>query len=392
MGQRRGGGVVLLVLGGLLASVALGWFLARPHDPDVSAAAEPVVRDGRLVDARTGEPWIPQGVNWSGFEYACAQGWGYSGLDPLGEEAEAEQATVLASWGIDTVRLPLNQDCWLGTRGAPVSDDFVERTPLGYRHAVDRFVEALNDRGIVVVLDLHSRKRIGSAEFGSTAMPDSESLAFWRSVASQYAAHPSVLFDAFNAPQSRDDSRGDPVFELDWQCWARGGCEVPVEDDRTPVKAGRATFEALGMGDLVEAIRRAGATQPVLLSGLERADDLGDWLTWAPEDDQLVAAFHAYDDADCDADCWEEVIAPLADQVPVVTTELGATDPADGWVEDYLDFAGEHGIGSLLWVWVERPGDPMALISDLDGTPTAWGELARAWWTDRPAGRPEDVG
>ncbi len=390
MGQRRGG-VILLILGGLLASVALGWFLARPDDPDVSAAAEPVVRDGRLVDARTGDPWVPQGVNWSGFEYACAQGWGYSGLDPLGEEAEAEQATVLASWGIDTVRLPLNQDCWLGTRGAPVSDDFVERTPLGYRRAVDRFVEALNDRGIVVVLDLHSRKRIGSAGFGSLAMPDSESLAFWRSVASQYAARPSVLFDAFNAPHSRDDVRGAPVFELGWDCWAEGGCDVPVEDDRTPTKAGRATYEALGMDDLVATIRRAGAGQPILLSGIDRANDLAEWLASVPDDDQLVAAFHAYDDADCDAGCWTEVIAPLADQVPVVTTELGATDPTDGWVEDYLDFAGEHGIGSLLWVWVERPGDPMALISDLDGTPTAWGELARTWWTDRPAGRP-DVG
>ena len=383
MAHRRGAaGVVLLIVGGALASIALGWVLSRPGDPDVSAAAEPVVRDGALVDARTGDPWVPQGPSWSGFESACAQGWGYSGLDPLGEDAEAQQAALIASWGADTVRLPLNQDCWLGTRGAPVSDDFVERTPEGYRRAVGRFVEALHEEGLVVVLDLHSRKRIGSAAFGSMAMPDSESLAFWRSVAAQYADSPSVLFDAFHAPHSRVDARGRPVLELDWRCWSRGGCDVPVDDDRTPTRAGRATYEALGMDDLVDSIRRTGAEQPILLSGLDRANDLESWLEWAPEDDQLVAAFHAYDTADCGPTCWEEVIAPLSDLVPVLTTELGAEDPTDGWVADYLAFAEEHDIGSLLWVWAERPGDPMALVSDLEGTSTAWGELARRWWTD----------
>ena len=378
--RRSGGGVVLLLILGLLGSIALGWFLSRPQDPE-SPAARPAVRDGALVDARTGDPWVPQGINWSGFESACAQGWGYSGLDPLGEDAEADQAAVIASWGVDTVRLPLNQDCWLGTRSAPVSDDFVERTPLGYRGAVDRFVRALNAEGLVVVLDLHSRKRIGSAGFGSTAMPDSESLAFWRSVAAQYAASPSVLFDAFSAPHSRDDVRGAPVFELGWRCWSQGGCEVPVEDDRTQTKPGRATYEALGMADLVAAIRRAGAEQPILLSGLDGANDLRAWADSVPDDDQLVAAFHAYDTAACGPACWERVLAPLADRVPVLTTELGAEDPTDGWVADYLRFAQEHDIGSLLWVWAELPADPMALVSDLDGTPTPWGELAREWWS-----------
>ena len=382
--RRSGGGVVLLLLLGLVGSVVLGWYLSRPTQPDASPAVEPVVRDGELVDARTGEPWVPRGVNWSGFEHACAQGWGYSGLDPLGESAEDEQAALIVSWGADTVRLPLNQDCWLGTRSAPVSDDFVERTPLGYRRAVDRFVRALNDEGLVVVLDLHSRKRIGSAGFGSTAMPDSESLAFWRSVAAQYSASPSVLFDAFSAPHSREDVRGRPVFELGWRCWGRGGCEVPVEDDRTPTRPDRSTYEALGMADLVAAIRRAGAEQPILLSGLDRANDLSAWADWVPEDDQLVAAFHAYDTAACGPACWEEVLAPLADRVPVLTTELGAEDPTDGWVADYLRFAAEHDIGSLLWVWAERPGDPMALVSDLDATPTPWGELAREWWSEGP--------
>lgn len=379
-GRRRGRGVAAVVLLVLALAAAGGtWWVLRGDPAHPGRAAEPVVRDGELVDARTGDPWVPRGTTWSSFEYACAQGWGYSALDSLGEDAEAEQAATLASWGVDTVRLPLNQDCWLGTRGAPVSDDFSSRTPAGYRAAVGDFVDALEAEGIVVVLDLESRKRIGSPEYGDLAMPDSESLAFWASVAAQYAGHPSVLFDAFGAPSSRRDARGRPVLDLTWRCWRDGGCQVPVEDDRTEVRQDGATYDAQGMADVVATIRRTGAAQPILLSGLARGNDLERWAEMAPDDDQLVAALHADDRGACGPRCWDRVVAPLADRFPVLTTELGATDPLDGWVAGYLRWADGHGIGSLLRVWAERPGDPEALVSDLTGRPTPWGELARAW-------------
>lgn len=379
-GRRRGrmvAVVVLLVLA--LAAAGGAWWVLRGDGTGDESAAQPVVRDGELVDARTGDPWVPRGINWSSFEYACAQGWGFSALDSMGADPYAEQAAVIAGWGADTVRLPLNQDCWLGTRGAPVSDDFDSRTPVEYRLAVGEFVDALNAEGLVVVLDLHSRKRIGSPEFGNLAMPDSESLAFWRSVAAHYADRPSVLFDAFNEPSSRYDSRDRLVFDPSWACWRDGGCQAPVEDDRSVTKQDGPTYDAQGMGDVIETIRTAGAQQPILLSGLDYANDLSRWAEFAPEDDQLVAAFHAYDFKDCRERCWEEVIGPLADRVPVLTSELGATDPLDGWVADYLRWADDRDIGSLLWVWAEHPGDPMALVTDIGGRASPWGELARRW-------------
>lgn len=380
-GRHRGRAVALAVLLVVLGAAAGGaWWYLQDRPGDDTGAARPVVRDGELVDERTGEPWVPRGLNWSSFEYACAQGWGFSSLDSMGADPYGTQAATIASWGADTVRLPLNQDCWLGTRGAPVSDDFDSRTPVEYRTAVGDFVDALNAQGLVVVLDLHSRKRIGSPEFGNLAMPDSESLAFWRSVAAQYADRPSVLFDAFNEPHSRYDAADRLVFDLSWECWAAGGCGAPVEDDRTVTKQGGATYDAQGMADVVETIRGAGADQPILLSGIDYANDLSRWRDLAPDDDQLVAAFHAYDFKDCTRRCWDEVIAPLAEEVPVLTSELGATDPLDGFVVDYLRWAEDHDIGSLLWVWAEHPGDPMALVSDLSGEPTAWGALARTWF------------
>jgi hypothetical protein len=373
--------VVVLVSGGALYT-QLRSPLPSLASPD-TGAPHPVVDGNRLIDARSGREFVPRGVNWSSFEYACAQGWGYSALDNLvARDPYATEAKMLAKWGANTVRLPLNQDCWLGTRGAPVSDQHEERTVEDYRAEVHRFVDALNDEGIVAVLDLHSRKRIGQPEFGNLAMPDSESIAFWTSVADEYAGNPSVMFDAFNEPYSRYNSGGTRyLFDLTWKCWRDGGCRAPVEDDRT-ASAGRVTYPVQGMAAVVTAIRNAGAEQPVLLGGLDYANDLVHWLEFAPDDDQLVAAFHSYDFKQCaDEDCWDGVLGRLADSVPVLASELGAEHPEKGYVGRFLDWADSRNVGALFWVWADHPADPMALVTDERGHPTAYGLAARKWLT-----------
>ena len=383
--------IVLAVVVALLAGAGLYLQLRTPMAAGVPAntgAAHPVVEGNQIIDARSGRDFVPRGVNWSSFEYACAQGWGMSALDNVvARDPAAAEAKAIAAWGANTVRLPLNQDCWLGTRGAPVSDQYEERTVAGYRSDVHAFVTALNRAGIVVILDLHSRKRIGQPEFGNLAMPDSESIAFWTSVATDYAENPSVMFDAFNEPYSRYSSSGaELLFGLTWRCWRDGGCPAPVEDDQTAT-LGQVTYPAQGMAAMVSAIRDAGAEQPILLGGLDYANDISHWLEFAPADDQLVAAFHSYDFKACgDRDCWDDVIAPIADTVPVLTSELGARHPEKGYVGRYLDWADEHGLGVLFWVWADHPGDPMALVTDERGRPTSYGRLARAWLTGHQPG------
>lgn len=375
----------------LLASAGVaGVVLVRepPRDtaPKNTGAAHVVVEDNLLVDARSGREFVPHGVNWSSFEYACAQGWGMSTLDTLvAVDARSYEANAIAEWGANTVRLPLNQDCWLGTRGAPISDQSDARTATGYRAEVAEFVDALNRAGLVVILDLHSRKRIGEPEFGNLAMPDSESVAFWRSVGEQFRDNPSVMFDAFNEPYSRYNERQQRwVFELSWKCWRDGGCQAPIADDQTAT-VGQPTYLVQGMESIVDTIRDTGAEQPVLLSGLDYANDLSHWLEFKPDDDQLVAAFHSYDFKECSArDCWDDVLGRLADSVPVLTTELGATQPTDGYVESYLNWADERGLGVVFWVWANHPTDPMSLLRDQGGKPTDYGRLARSWLTGRP--------
>ncbi|SDD34046.1 Cellulase (glycosyl hydrolase family 5) [Nocardioides lianchengensis] len=353
---------------------------------ETTGAAQPRVEENRLVDARTGRDFVPRGVNWSSFEYACAQGWGLSALDTTAGAADPHdaQAAAIASWGANTVRLPLNQDCWLGSRGAPVSDQYEERTYEAYRDEVARFVTALNRHGLVVILDLHSRKRAEAPEFGNLAMPDAESLVFWRSVATAYRHRPSVMFDAFNEPYSRYDATDELVFDLTWACWRDGGCEAPAEDDQTATDGTR-TYPVQGMAAVVGEIRDSGAEQPILLGGLDYANDLSRWLEFAPDDDQLVAAFHSYDFKACSTlACWDSVLGPLADSVPVLTSELGAEDPLDGYVDRYLEWADDRGIGAVFWVWAAHASDPMSLLVEQGGTPTEYGVRTRAWLSGAP--------
>lgn len=372
--------VVVLAAASVFGALELRSEPARSA-PALTGAVHPVVDENLLVDARSGREFVPRGVNWTSFEYACTQGWGFSNLDNLVASAPMTyEAAAIARWGANTVRLPLNQDCWLGTRGAPVGDQVEIRTPQDYRAEVGSFVEALNAAGMVVILDLHSRKRIGAPEFGNLAMPDSESMAFWRSVAQQFADNPSVMFDAFNEPYSRWNDRQERwIFELSWRCWRDGGCGAPLADDQTAT-IGEPSYAVLGMSAVIDTIRDAGASQPVLLSGLDYANDLSHWLEFKPEDDQLVAAFHNYDFQACHTrECWDEVIARVADSVPVVTTEVGAADPLDGFVEGYLEWADDHHLGALFWVWAAHSTDAMSLLQDQGGKPTEYGRLARAW-------------
>ncbi len=306
-------------------------------------AATPVVHGNRLIDSSTNTVFVPHGVNWPSFEYACWQGWGYS------SSTSSAQAAIMASWRINTVRLPLNQDCWLGLQGSPAGSG---RTASGYRAAVHSWVSTLNAAGLVVILDLHSSAPAGYPAHGQRAMPDSQSVTFWSSVAAEFASSPSVLFDLFNEPYSRwNDASSSWTFDLTWDCWSSGGCQAPVEDDYTAVLSG-AKFTAVGMQSLVSAMRNAGAAQPLLLGGLDYANDLRQWLASRPADNQLVASWHNYPGQRCHTiACWNSEIAPVAAVVPVVAGEFGQTDGGSGFLTTFMDWADVNGVGYLPWAW-----------------------------------------
>ena len=105
----------------------------------------------------------------------------------------------MAAWHADAVRVPLNEDCWLGINGQPSVSG---QSATAYRTAIEAWVSSLDADGIYAVLDLHWSAPGTNVADGQRPMPDDHSVAFWQSVASTFASDHAVVFDAFNEPYS----------------------------------------------------------------------------------------------------------------------------------------------------------------------------------------------
>jgi len=308
-----------------------------------SAGAGIHVSGNRLVDD-AGRTVRLLGVNRSGAEYACVQGWGL-----FDGPVDAASIAAMRSWGIDAVRVPLNEDCWLGINGVKP-----QYAGTAYRAAIEGLVARMNAAKLTVVLDLHWNAPDTQPATGQQQMPDADhSPAFWRSVARAFRANRNVIFDLYNEPH-----------DVTWSCW-RNGCGPWA-----------------GMQELVDAVRSTGAKQPLMLGGLAWSNDLSGWLHWRPRDPlhQLIASFHLYNFNTCgDAACWQRTVAPVAKVVPVVTGELGENDCAHGFIDTYMPWADARGISYLAWTWdTWNCNSGPALISAYDGTPTPFGAGFRA--------------
>lgn len=307
-------------------------------------APQPVVRGNALVDARTGAWLRLGGVNRSGTEYACVQGWGI-----FDGPSSAASISAMAAWHVNTVRVPINEDCWLGING--VDPAYSGAT---YRQAIAGYVSELNAAGIAAIVDLHWGAPGSALATGQEQMPDaSHAVTFWTSVAEYFHTNPSVMFEAFNEPHG-----------VTWTCW-RWGCQTP------------AGYTAVGMQQLVNAIRATGARQPIILDGLNWGGDLSGWQANEPSDPlhQLVAGWHIYNYSGCNtAACWDATAAPLATAVPVLLTEVGQNDCGTGFLDSFLSWAIDHGIGFLGWAWDTWPGcTGPSLITNYSGSPTVEG-------------------
>jgi hypothetical protein len=322
--------------------------------PSASAAVSLRVSQNTLVDA-SGAPLRIAGANRSGSEYACAQGWGM--FDGPTDDASI---TAMTAWGINAVRVPLNEDCWLAIDGVNPA-----YAGSNYQTAIRAYVTRLQAHGLAVILDLHWGAAGSQVALGQEQAPDADhAIAFWSSVAGQYRSVPGVAFDLFNEPH-----------DISWSCWL-DGCTTS------------SGWRATGMQQLINAVRSAGATQPVIAEGLAWGGDLSGWLANRPTDPagQLVAGWHIYNFSGCNTtSCWNSTVAPVAQQVPVIATEVGENDCAGGFLNTVLPWSDAHHIGYLAWAWntASCTAGP-ALITSYDGTPTAYGNAYKQYLATRP--------
>jgi endoglucanase len=373
-GARRAWRGALLCLLAAVGCAAPACSSASPPDsaghasPDRSghhrrdAAPRLHVSGNRLVNGH-GRPVLLYGVNRSGTEFMCVHGHGIF-------DGPADQASVSAmkAWGVNAVRVPLNEACWNG-------EAYVNPAYAGanYQDAIKAYVSLLNANGMVAILDLHwtDGRYTGPSSPCASAqarclkpMPDAaQAIPFWTSVAQAFKGNNAVIFDLFNEPFPERASRSQTAG---WPCWLNGGSCPGIG------------FPVAGMRALVNAVRVAGAHNVILLGGLEYANDLSEWLSHEPADPahNLAASWHSYNFNACSSlPCWTSRVAPVIARVPLVTGEIGENDCASGYISALTSWLDSQSTSYLAWAWNAdfRCSSGPSLITSYDGTPTPYG-------------------
>jgi endoglucanase len=354
-GRVDGGGVSTPVDGGVDAS--------RPADaaPGPPREAGPPqnglhVEGNHFVD--TGKTVRLLGVDHSGSEYQCVN----TGTAIFEGPTDASLVTPMKAWKINTVRVPLNEDCWLGINGVAAAVG-----GAAYQQAITSFVRMLRQNGMYVIVDLHWNAPGTTLAMSQQPMPDADHAEdFWISVAGAFKSDSGVVFDLYNEPYP-EKGTSDPGGCL------LNGCAL------TGWTGYSGTANAVGMQALVTDIRtKAGAPNVIMIGGWEYANAIGAWLQYEPNDPlgNLAASFHNYNYTRCNsALCWTSDVQPVAAQVPVVTGELGENDCGESYVDSYFAWADPLGISYLGWSWNVQSCDSFpALITSYSGAPTGFGQ------------------
>ena len=334
--------------------------LLRPN----SGALAIHVQGNHLMNS-AGDVVTLHGADMSGSEFVCAQGWSN---DPFGGQPEDNSSTFAAmkSWGINVVRIPLNEDCWLGINGVSIGG-------AAYQGPVIKLVRDLEADGFYVIVDLHWSAP-GTQEAGNqNDYPDEDhSPAFWTSVAQNFKSDPGVLFDLYNEPIGYWIANG----ESEWQClWQ--GCEVTESMTGSNAYTPGVDWQTAGFDQLTSDIRNAGASNVIMAGCMGWAENCSGW-TDASGDSNTVMSWHAYpqsgDDPSADqTGYWNPTIAPIAAKYPVVIGETGdSTSPPTSFLSALLPWADSHGISYLAWTWNAWSNSSNVLVTSMTaGTPTA---------------------
>jgi aryl-phospho-beta-D-glucosidase BglC (GH1 family) len=340
---------------------------------------------GHIVDG-SGKVVQLHGADRAGTEWSCLYGSFFNG--------PSDQASIdaMKSWHVNAVRVPLNEDCWLGING--VSSGYGGQP---YQDAIKGYVDLLTSNGMYVILDLHWAAPGSVTANGQLGMADADHApTFWSQVASAYAgSNASVIFDLFNEP-----------FITDWNCWLTGGsCSQDYNGN---------TYTVAGMAALLKAVRGAGADNVVIMGGLGYASDFSQWVTEvssiptlaAPLDglslSNVAVSWHTYSDQSVQTQCPTQynnytgtcasgadtakaygITSVLAAGFPVVTGEIGigaystsgpySMTQAQGlgtWLDSMLTWLDQQGQSYVAWDW--NTVAPPLLISAFDGTPTPY--------------------
>lgn len=320
------------------------------------------------------------GADRAGSEWTCL----YSAS--LNDHTDQATIDAMKAWKVNAVRVPLNEDCWLGINGVVFGG-------APYQSALRAYVDLLTSNGMAVILDLHWAAPGTEKANGQLGMADADHApTFWSQVAAAYASkgasdtspNSMVVFDLFNEP-----------FITDWNCWLNGGsCATDYNG---------ASYKAAGMAQLYSAVRNAGAQNIVIMGGLGYSSQFDQWVTQVGSisgGSNIAASWHVYSNnanynsyqLSCPNE-WNNysgtcptgaqtaqtasIPAVLAAGYPVVVGETEVSyegyPSLIAWWQDQLTWLDSQGQSYLAWDW--NTVAPPELITDFNGTPTASGQV-----------------
>jgi len=309
------------------------------------------VSGNRILNSKGQEVRL-RGANRPGTEYSCVQ-YGKIFDGPVDQKS----IDAMRSWKMNAVRVPINEDCWSGIDGVAEKLGGVY-----YQSAIKDFVSLLTKNGMAVIVDLHwASNGTDATAHKQIPMPSrNTAVKLWESIASAFKDNSAVLFDVYNEPFP-DGNEWDT--DAAWDCWKNGGYCSGIG------------YDGAGMDELVKAVRSVGATNIVLISGIQYATSLVRFLEFMPSDNNMAAAVHVYDFNLCRSrGCWDIYWRPVFEKIPLIAAEMGQTDCATDFIYDVMNYADANGIGFLAWAWLpaDCAKDP-SIIHDFEGTATDYG-------------------
>jgi endoglucanase len=356
-----GWALAVIVTAGLIAAASAIALSLRGEPASAPAARGLHVVGNRILD-KSGRPIVLQGVNRSGTEYACVQGWGI-----FDGPSNARSVAAMAKWHINIVRVPVNEDCWLGINGIKPRYGGAD-----YRRAIVDYVNLLHRYGMYAEISLMwaapGKDRAG---YQPAAPDEDHSPAVWSGMATAFKHDPDVIL----APW------GESV--VDARCFLKGGCTTFWGPQHVP-------YRAAGMQQAVTVMRAAGYDGLIAIPGIAYANDLTDWLSHEPHDPrhQLIAEAHVYGGQYCDTvKCFDATYEPVARRVPLIFGETGENynnnDCGTGHIATIVDWADAHDVGVEAWAW-DTWRSCGILIRNYGGTPfSAYGAFIRSHYLAR---------
>jgi hypothetical protein len=284
----------------------------------------------------------------------------------------------MQSWGINAVRIPLNEDCWLGINGTDASVGGVN-----YETPIQQAVNLITSEGMYVILDLHMSAPGTTQALNQGLMPDVDhSITFWQQVAGLFASNGNVIFDLFNEPNMSSGTEAQQ-----FACLLNGS--TAASSGSCPMM----NFAVAGWQTLVNTVRTAGANNLIILGGPGYSSNLDLWTQYLPTDpaNNLAASWHVYDDQGgcttnpastfsqlCDPSSGLGAQAVLSAGYPIVVGETGyyACDTSTGsaWWPLFLSWADTQDIGFFAWSWSDS-NNPQLLNDTTSFTPSSNGTV-----------------